>query len=86
MVYRVFDTRLQRPVAIKILTPEKFRDPEHKRRFLQEARAASALNQTNIVTLYDIASDRSMVPPGSFAGKHPTSEVRIHGRFGSESA
>src|SRR5262249_29376821 len=56
-VYRAIDTRLHRTVAIKVLTPEKFRDPEHKRRFLQEARAASALNHTNIVTLYDIASD-----------------------------
>src|SRR5262245_20687096 len=56
-VYRAFDTRLHRTVAIKVLTPEKFRDPQYKRRFLQEARAASALNHTNIVTLYDIASD-----------------------------
>src|SRR5262245_35754409 len=56
-VYRAFDTRLHRTVAIKVLSPEKFRDPEHKRRFLQEARAASALNQTNIVTLYDIGND-----------------------------
>jgi len=55
-VYRAFDTRLHRIVAIKVLAPEKFRDPEHKRRFLQEARAASALNHTNIVTLYDIDS------------------------------
>ena len=36
-VYRAFDTRLHRTVAIKVLAPEKFRDPEHKRRFLQEA-------------------------------------------------
>jgi serine/threonine protein kinase/Tfp pilus assembly protein PilF len=56
-VHRAFDTRLHRTVAIKVLAPEKFRDPEYKRRFLQEARAASALNHTNIVTLYDIASD-----------------------------
>ena len=56
-VYRAIDTRLHRTVAIKVLSPEKFRDPEHKRRFLQEARAASALNHTNIVTLYDIGND-----------------------------
>ena len=59
-VYRAFDTRLHRDVAIKVLAPEKFRNPEHKSRFLQEARAASALNQTNIVTLYDIASDNGL--------------------------
>ena len=56
-VYRAFDTRLHRTVAIKVLASEKFSDTEHKRRFLQEARAASALNHSNIVTLYDIAND-----------------------------
>jgi serine/threonine protein kinase len=59
-VYRAFDTRLHRTVAIKLLAPEKFRDPEQKRRFLQEARAASALNHANIVTLHDIANDGSV--------------------------
>ena len=56
-VYRAFDTRLHRTVAIKVLRPDKFLDPERRRRFLQEARAASALNHPNIVTLHDIARD-----------------------------
>src|SRR5579862_10024644 len=56
-VYRANDTRLHRTVAIKILPHDKVADPERKKRFLQEARAASALNHPNIVTLYDIASD-----------------------------
>ena len=55
-VYRARDTRLQRTVAIKVLPPEVFADAERQRRFLQEARAASALNHPNIVTLHDIAS------------------------------
>src|SRR5262245_66482154 len=59
-VYRAIDTRLHRTVAIKVLSREKFRDPEHRRRFLQEARAASALNHANIVTLYDIGNDRDI--------------------------
>ena len=56
-VFRATDTRLHRTVAIKILPRDKVADPERKRRFLQEARAASALNHANIVTLHDIAND-----------------------------
>ncbi len=56
-VYRATDTRLGREVAIKILAHEHVADPERKRRFLEEARAVSALNHPNIVTLHDIASD-----------------------------
>src|SRR5262245_50716200 len=56
-VYRALDTRLHRTVAIKVLPREKLRDQESRRRFLQEAQAASALNHPNIVILHDIASD-----------------------------
>src|ERR1700676_2617818 len=54
-VYKAKDTRLDRVVAIKVLPPEKVADPERKRRFVQEAKAASALNHPNIVHIYDIA-------------------------------
>ena len=56
-VYLAKDTRLERTVAIKVLASEKMADAERKRRFLQEARAASALNHPNIVTVHDIATD-----------------------------
>jgi tetratricopeptide (TPR) repeat protein/predicted Ser/Thr protein kinase len=56
-VYSALDTRLHRTVAVKVLPPAKFRDADREARFLQEARAASALNHPNIVTLHDIASD-----------------------------
>jgi eukaryotic-like serine/threonine-protein kinase len=59
-VYRAHDTRLHRTVAIKILPYDKFDDAERKKRFLQEARAASALLHPNIVVLYDIAQDAGM--------------------------
>jgi serine/threonine protein kinase len=53
-VYRARDTRLDRLVAVKILLSEKVADPERKRRFVQEAKAASSLNHPNIVTIYSI--------------------------------
>src|SRR5262245_15251961 len=56
-VYRAQDTTLHRPVAIKILPAENLADPDRKRRFIQEARAASALNHAGIVTVFDAGSD-----------------------------
>ena len=55
VVYKARDTHLDRFVAIKVLPPEKVADPERKSRFVQEAKAASALNHPNIVHIYDIA-------------------------------
>jgi len=53
-VYRARDTRLERDVAIKILSLEQCCRPEALARFEQEARAACALNHSNIVTIYEI--------------------------------
>src|SRR5690242_5875479 len=62
VVYRAFDTHLDRPVAIKVLQPETAISPERKRRFVQEAKAASALNHPNIIHVYDI--DTANLPEG----------------------
>jgi serine/threonine protein kinase len=56
VVYRAFDTHLDRPVAIKILRADANTSPERKRRFVQEAKAASALNHPNIIHIYDIST------------------------------
>jgi serine/threonine protein kinase/WD40 repeat protein len=55
-VYKARDTRLDRPVAIKVLSQDKVADPGRRQRFVQEAKAASALNHPNIVTIHDISA------------------------------
>lgn len=55
-VYRAFDSRLSRDVAVKILPAEVAGDPERLRRFEQEARAAGTLNHPNILTIYDVGT------------------------------
>jgi serine/threonine protein kinase len=55
-VYRARDSRLGREVAIKTLPHDRLADESRRRRFVKEARAASALNHTNIVTIHEIES------------------------------
>src|SRR5437660_8216658 len=62
VVYRAFDTHLDRAVAIKVLRPDATASPERKRRFVQEAKSASALNHPGIIHIYDI--DTANLPDG----------------------
>jgi serine/threonine-protein kinase len=56
VVYKARHIRLERLVALKLLPPEQVADESRRRRFLQEARAASALNHPGIVTIHDVVT------------------------------
>ncbi|HSP05682.1 MAG TPA: serine/threonine-protein kinase, partial [Acidobacteriota bacterium] len=53
-VYLAEDTMVQRPVAVKVLSPDFARDPERNDRFYREAKVLAALNHPNVVTLYSV--------------------------------
>jgi serine/threonine-protein kinase len=55
-IYKAQDTRLNRFVAMKVMSTANAGDVERRRRFVQEAQAASALNHPNIITIYDVLS------------------------------
>jgi serine/threonine protein kinase/tetratricopeptide (TPR) repeat protein len=56
-VYRGFDTRLERPVAIKLVRADLADDPAAVRRFLREARSVAALQHPGVVTVFDFGID-----------------------------
>jgi tetratricopeptide (TPR) repeat protein/predicted Ser/Thr protein kinase len=57
-VFRARDTRLGRPVAIKVIRAEQAQRPDFRVRFQREARATAALNHPHICTLYDVGEDQ----------------------------
>jgi eukaryotic-like serine/threonine-protein kinase len=62
-VYRALDRRLDRTVAIKILSPQFADDPARRERFEREAKAVAALSHPNILAIHDVGSDA--LTPGS---------------------
>lgn len=53
VVYRAWDSRLDRPVAIKVLAPELARDQAFRQRFIRESRTAAAVDHPNIIPIFE---------------------------------
>ncbi len=60
-VYRARHVKLQTEVALKVIEPGYARDPETRRRFIQEAQTASALEHPHIIRIFDLAEDQEQV-------------------------
>jgi eukaryotic-like serine/threonine-protein kinase len=77
-VHLAQDTTLDRRVALKILSEEFALDTERMRRFVQEAKAASALNHPNIITIYEIGKfgNRNFIAAEYIDGE--TLHTRLH--------
>src|SRR5687768_2152001 len=72
-VYRARDTRLDRVVAVKVITASGALHPELRTRFEREARAISSLNHPNICVLHDVGRERPLLPTsGSASGSEPS--------------
>ncbi len=54
VVYKAEDTKLERPVALKLLAAHAIEGPEHKARFVRQAKAAARLDHPNICSVYEI--------------------------------
>jgi hypothetical protein len=61
VVYRAHDVRLDRWVALKVLAPEFARDDAFRQRFIQESRAAAAVDHPNIIPIFDAGEAEGVV-------------------------
>jgi len=79
VVYKAQDLKLDRLAALKFLPPEFTRDPHAKERFINEAKAASALDHPNICTVYEIgdtAEQRSFIAMAYYEGETLSDRIK----------
>ncbi len=82
-VYRARDPRLGRDVAIKVLPQQEGGSPRSRERFIREARAASALNHPNIITIHEIGADQGTdFIVMEYVRGHTLAEAMRSGRLG----
>ena len=74
VVYRAYDTRLERQVAVKVLAPELAANDAFRQRFIRESRTAAAVDHPNIIPIFDAGEARGVLfiamryVPGGDAG------------------
>ena len=71
VVYKARQKRLDRLVALKILSPKVGQDPAFAERFAREARAMAMLNHPHIVAVYDFGQTSSPLLPGEGRKRYP---------------
>ncbi|NJN68532.1 MAG: protein kinase [Chloroflexaceae bacterium] len=83
-VYRALDTRLHRPVALKVMAPHLNADPEYLRRFVREARLAAKLHHPGIVSVYDVDEQDGLryIAMEFIEGRSLYSVLKEHGAMG----
>ena len=83
-VFLAYDAELEREVAVKVIRDDPEESSERSRRFLQEAKAASALNHPNVAHVYEIGSqDGSASSPWSSSAGRRCDSVFAVGRWRS---
>ena len=87
-VYRAFDQRLQRPRAIKILSPAFAQRPALRRRFLSEAQTMANLEEARVVRVFDMGEDgeRVFIVMELVEGGSLVDRVKLHGPLPSKMA
>jgi len=61
VVYQAHDPRIDRPVALKVLRPDRVTTQDFVQRFLKEAKAIGRLSHANIVTVYDVGQSNETI-------------------------